>query len=316
MQRMEGEIMSLYIKIGMMIMVCLMNLSIQAIFSKTLNPKKSLASSCSIGFMALVALSVFQIILPFIFINNIKLPMIISGVVQIVKCFCVFYMPFILTLFSMKKKRILIIVPFYVEFVSIIIAIKAIFESIVLPIYGILIIILSTVYYVIMLVKYNKIMSSWNFDSIEKVRFNDFFKKFMWGVLLGICLSSWVGILDGYHADNQIVFCILMIVGSLSLFAVVVAFYLIPTIIVVKRHHLQKIPIILINILLGWSLIGWVVALVWACMQSKPRVVHINNESTSTDLVGKLQLLEKLRSNGLITDEEYKSKKSELLRNY
>lgn len=40
--------------------------------------------------------------------------------------------------------------------------------------------------------------------------------------------------------------------------------YLIPTVIAVYRGHDHVGPIAAINILLGWSLLGWVGALVWA----------------------------------------------------
>lgn len=50
-----------------------------------------------------------------------------------------------------------------------------------------------------------------------------------------------------------------LIIGAIG-----IAFYLIPTIIAVKRDHASKGGVIAVNILLGWSAIGWIVALVWA----------------------------------------------------
>ncbi|MDR3263092.1 MAG: superinfection immunity protein [Clostridiales bacterium] len=40
--------------------------------------------------------------------------------------------------------------------------------------------------------------------------------------------------------------------------------FLIPSIIAVKNRHRQVFWIILLNILLGWTLIGWIIALIWA----------------------------------------------------
>jgi len=40
--------------------------------------------------------------------------------------------------------------------------------------------------------------------------------------------------------------------------------YFIPTIVAFKRNHINRVPIMLINLLLGWSLVGWVVAIAWA----------------------------------------------------
>ena len=42
--------------------------------------------------------------------------------------------------------------------------------------------------------------------------------------------------------------------------------YFIPTIVAVCREHSQAAPIIIVNLFLGWTLIGWVVALAWAAM--------------------------------------------------
>lgn len=43
-----------------------------------------------------------------------------------------------------------------------------------------------------------------------------------------------------------------------------IALYLLPTIIAVNRNHNNSIPIFIFNLLLGWSFLGWVLALVWS----------------------------------------------------
>ena len=40
--------------------------------------------------------------------------------------------------------------------------------------------------------------------------------------------------------------------------------YMIPTVIAGVRNHHQTVPIALLNVLLGWTFIGWVAALVWS----------------------------------------------------
>lgn len=42
------------------------------------------------------------------------------------------------------------------------------------------------------------------------------------------------------------------------------ALYFLPTIIGAARHKANRVGIFLVNFFLGWSIIGWVVALVWA----------------------------------------------------
>lgn len=43
------------------------------------------------------------------------------------------------------------------------------------------------------------------------------------------------------------------------------ALYLLPTVICVCRGHHNSMAIVVLNILLGWTFIGWVAALVWSC---------------------------------------------------
>lgn len=49
----------------------------------------------------------------------------------------------------------------------------------------------------------------------------------------------------------------------LALMAACVVYFL-PTIVAKTSHHPQTTAIYVLNALLGWTLIGWVIALVWA----------------------------------------------------
>ncbi len=50
-----------------------------------------------------------------------------------------------------------------------------------------------------------------------------------------------------------------------TLFAIsIVMFYFLPTIIVVARNHHNMTAISALNLLTGWTLIGWLVALIWS----------------------------------------------------
>ena len=48
--------------------------------------------------------------------------------------------------------------------------------------------------------------------------------------------------------------------------------YFLPTVIALLREKRDKLSIFLLNFFLGWSLIGWVVALVWA-LKTNPVVL-------------------------------------------
>ena len=48
--------------------------------------------------------------------------------------------------------------------------------------------------------------------------------------------------------------------------------YFLPTIIALARGHHNGFAIFLTNLLLGWTLIGWVIALIWSVTASERRV--------------------------------------------
>lgn len=69
-------------------------------------------------------------------------------------------------------------------------------------------------------------------------------------------------------------------VGGLLILLVLILLYLLPAIVAAKRNHHQFGAITLLNILLGWTTIGWIVALIWsfsAVRQQKEQVVVVNN---------------------------------------
>jgi hypothetical protein len=43
-----------------------------------------------------------------------------------------------------------------------------------------------------------------------------------------------------------------------------ITFYFVPTFVALERDHHQLWPILLINLFLGWTFLGWVGALVWS----------------------------------------------------
>ncbi|MEQ8405347.1 MAG: superinfection immunity protein [Oceanicaulis sp.] len=48
--------------------------------------------------------------------------------------------------------------------------------------------------------------------------------------------------------------------------------YFLPTVIALARSHHNGFAIFLTNLLLGWTLIGWVIALIWSVTASERRV--------------------------------------------
>lgn len=66
--------------------------------------------------------------------------------------------------------------------------------------------------------------------------------------------------------------------GIAILFILAVGFYFIPTIVAAVRHVPNLGSVIVINLFLGWSVIGWVVALAMAARSKPPEqgtvIVH------------------------------------------
>jgi Superinfection immunity protein len=60
---------------------------------------------------------------------------------------------------------------------------------------------------------------------------------------------------------------------GLLILTVLLAFYCIPMLVAMSRSHRQLLAIVVLNFLLGWTLLGWVGALVWAC--TNPASVHL-----------------------------------------
>ena len=50
--------------------------------------------------------------------------------------------------------------------------------------------------------------------------------------------------------------------------------YFLPSIIALARSKRDILAIFLLNLFLGWSIIGWIVALVWAAKSDYPVVVR------------------------------------------
>lgn len=62
-------------------------------------------------------------------------------------------------------------------------------------------------------------------------------------------------------------------VVPIAIVGLLFALYFLPTIIANKREHPNKKPIILINICLGWTLLGWFAALIWSVSAINPALI-------------------------------------------
>lgn len=104
--------------------------------------------------------------------------------------------------------------------------------------------------------------------------------------------------------------------GTLAIivFFLGVAIYFLPSFNASSRKHPNSSSIFLLNLFLGWTMIGWVVALVWSASSIVPQV--ISSDLKSTDGSGNYDALERLaalKEKGHITADEYDREKSKLL---
>ncbi len=109
--------------------------------------------------------------------------------------------------------------------------------------------------------------------------------------------------------------------GSFALiiiFVIAAFFYFLPTIIALIRKNPNFLAICVLNFLLGWSFIGWIIALIWSLSSvNNTQKVIIQNQPQpsvvkSEDNYDKLEKLKKLLDQGAITQEEFDAKKKEL----
>ena len=100
---------------------------------------------------------------------------------------------------------------------------------------------------------------------------------------------------------------------EIALIIIVFIIYFIPSIIAIYfREHPSQTAIFVVNLFLGWSLLGWVVALAWSLTNPTKEIINNQPPQSAAD---EIQKLASLKEQGLLTDEEFTNKKSEILKN-
>ena len=77
------------------------------------------------------------------------------------------------------------------------------------------------------------------------------------------------GLLNG---SDVIIRGVVFLVGTLFI-------YLLPMIIAATRQHHNGVPIAFLNIFLGWTGIGWVIAFLWAASSPPPANIIIHHDT-------------------------------------
>jgi len=68
--------------------------------------------------------------------------------------------------------------------------------------------------------------------------------------------------------------------GGFLLLIVALLLYFVPSVVAFVRSHHNKWAIFALNLLLGWTFLGWIAALVWSLTRPSPQppVVHMVHE--------------------------------------
>lgn len=87
--------------------------------------------------------------------------------------------------------------------------------------------------------------------------------------------------------------------------------YFLPYLIANKKNHPQTRAIYILNIFAAWTIIAWIIALVWANTESKDKPVPLQTVFQSG--ADELKKYKELLDSGVITQEEFDAKKKQLL---
>lgn len=103
----------------------------------------------------------------------------------------------------------------------------------------------------------------------------------------------------------------------LTLFISSIIFYFIPSFIAVIRKKPNRMAIMALNLFLGWSIIGWVVSLVWSLSNGSANqniiITQPNAPKSNPDKFEELEKLNNLLDKQIISQEEFEIQKSKIL---
>ena len=98
------------------------------------------------------------------------------------------------------------------------------------------------------------------------------------------------------------------VIPALIFLAIILAFYFLPTIVAYNKEHQSWTALFFLNLFLGWTLVGWVIALVWAFVKP-PKVEVLNTLSAGDELLKLAELKEK----GILSEQEFNTRKRQIL---
>ncbi len=101
-----------------------------------------------------------------------------------------------------------------------------------------------------------------------------------------------------------------IVVFSFIFSCLTIYLYFLPYFIAVKNEHLQERAIYILNFFAGWTIIAWIIALIWANTSPKEKIIIEQKSESNAD---ELKKYKELLDSGIITQEEFDAKKKQLL---
>ncbi|MFJ4251363.1 superinfection immunity protein [Pseudomonas sp. NPDC089741] len=98
-----------------------------------------------------------------------------------------------------------------------------------------------------------------------------------------------------------------------------IATYFLPSFNAFSRKHPERWPIFMLDLFLGWTIIGWVVSLVWSVSSTQSAdTIHVQPQpqpqpQSEEDKYQKLERIGSLKEKGLLTESEFEAEKAKLL---
>lgn len=90
--------------------------------------------------------------------------------------------------------------------------------------------------------------------------------------------------------------------------------YFLPAIIAAIKKKRNLAAIIILNILTGWTFIGWIIALIWSITSDNNQNLSVNvNSAPMRSDIEELEKLAELKKKKVITQEEFQEKKKAIL---
>jgi hypothetical protein len=101
------------------------------------------------------------------------------------------------------------------------------------------------------------------------------------------------------------------IANGIFVLLLILVIYFAPTLVGWNKPNINSV--IAVNLFLGWTFVGWVVALAMAVSSPKANHPPVIISSAKEDKLDKLKKLKELLDSGAITQQEYNSEKDNIL---